>query len=252
MDVVIPLIKDTYWGDESIRYTLRSIEENYKDCGKVIIIGHRPSWLDTDKVVWIKHDNQHLKDKIRNFRAYDISCKLSIVVDIREISNPFLYTYDDVCFLKPVHDDEFFQPLAYSERVNPNGSANTAKWRRLLMNTLEMCRKEGYTTYHYETHLPRAFEKRNLKELIEDFNLKRNPYLFSSLYYNKYFGGVPKFLTRDMPSYKASFLHRINEPHIVDALIKGRTFLNYDDQGLTPLLQEKIKSFYPKKSSYER
>jgi hypothetical protein len=45
IDVVYPLGTGSVWQDNELRYSLRSLEKNFPDLGRVYVVGHKPDWL---------------------------------------------------------------------------------------------------------------------------------------------------------------------------------------------------------------
>jgi len=97
------------WG--TLRYVLRSIEQNCPWYHKIYLIteGHYPEWLDInhERIVLVTHkelyfDSSHLPV----FSSSSIEMNL---VNIKGLSEKFVYMNDDTLILKPTEEDRFFQ-----------------------------------------------------------------------------------------------------------------------------------------------
>jgi hypothetical protein len=64
IDVVYTLGTESSWQDNELRYSLRSLERNFPDLGRVWIVGHKPAWLTG--VVHIPMADVHKQNKDAN------------------------------------------------------------------------------------------------------------------------------------------------------------------------------------------
>ena len=171
-----------------------------------------------------------------------------------EISEKFIYTYDDILLLKEA-DTEKLAAIYQIEKAKD--LKPTTKYRQLLINAFETLRKAKLTDYNCETHLPRVYSKKNMIEVFKQFSPIKNRLLIHSLYANKFID--KPILMEKGDGIKAGYYGKANEwsyssksnKATLKKTIDKATFLNFNDQGLSDKLIEIIKEKFSEKSSFE-
>jgi len=97
------------WG--TLRYVLRGIEKNCSWYNKIYIIteGHLPAWLDIehDKIIIVTHDDLYInKSHLPVFNSSSIEMNL---INIKGLSDKFVYLNDDTLILKNLDKTRFFK-----------------------------------------------------------------------------------------------------------------------------------------------
>jgi len=62
IDVVYPLGSGSAWDNNELRYSLRSLENNLLDLGRVFVVGQRPPWLVEAVHIPMEDTHRHNKD----------------------------------------------------------------------------------------------------------------------------------------------------------------------------------------------
>ena len=95
-DIVYILRTDPrFYKNDDIKYSLRSLDKNFKGKGKVFIVGGRPNWINVNTVTHI-----YAEDKERN-KLVNAIHKILIACKDKRISEDFiLLMNDDFLFLK--------------------------------------------------------------------------------------------------------------------------------------------------------
>jgi len=262
VSVIIPYVQTRGSGFEELRYALRSIERNLKLNAEldVVIIGDCPSWVRNVRHIEIDRD---AKAEFTN--CFDINRKMSRIINDQNISDQFIYTYDDIYFLKPVGPQFFDRRICVRElderrRTESLASGKFTTFRKLIWKTFDALRAQGCRQiYNYETHLPRAFDKFRMQEVFNTYAPTFNRLLFSSLYFNHFYRAEnPKMLVADETKIKAGFygdpdplsFPSENEEG-VKQLFSEYVIANHNDEGLSPALAKTIMERFPDKSKYE-
>jgi len=97
------------WG--TLKYVLRGIEQNCAWYNKIYIIteGHVPVWLDIghEKITLVAHKELYIKkEHLPVFNSSSIEMNL---VNIKGLSDKFIYLNDDTLILKKINKDRFFK-----------------------------------------------------------------------------------------------------------------------------------------------
>ena len=123
IDVVYPLGTGSRWNDNELRYSLRSLEKNFPDLGRVWIVGHRPAWLTG--VVHVAMDDVHRHNKDANLIDKILAaCRAGV-------SERFVRMSDDQVFLRPVRFADM-KPLHYGDITSKSDWPAGGWWRRLV------------------------------------------------------------------------------------------------------------------------
>lgn len=239
MTTVVYIYEPVKTEGEELRYSLRSLS-NYQFEHNVMIVGNPPSWYKGAGVRLSRYKGNSYT------RAFDVVKKLKAAIESKNVTEDFIFMYDDQYVLQPT-TLEHLAPCAQAEiqkgkRIPSTGSD---KYKDLLNWTFDELDIKGQV-WNYETHLPRKFNKTLLKSIIDGYNLTENPRLVSSLYYNEYFD-KPTYMASDM---KIGF-YQVTTPEKIRKEIKGKRFLNHNDgvgvKNILPVLNE----LFPNPSKYE-
>lgn len=250
-DIVIPYVHKKASSDE-LKYAIRSIEKNFKDPFRVIIIGDLPPWAN-DK---LKEFNipATLISGMPYCHAFDVNNKIRLVLSSGLLGDSFIYTYDDIMFIAPVSYPDITllkaDSLIQGEDHILQNSTGSRKWNNLLIHAYQFLVKQNKPTYCYETHLPRHFRTIQLQILFDDPLLQVDPFLFSTLYYNMNFKTKPVIIGDPRCNIKAGLQSQENVKTI-RRLCEGKKFLNFNNKGVNPQLFKFLHELFPDKSSFE-
>lgn len=171
-----------YWhrgaSDDEIRWSVRSIEQNYQGKSKITIIGDKPPWYSGHYIPQARV-GKHATN--RPFR--DMLTKVWTMATHSEIDQEFVWMMDDVYLIKPVTIDDLATPRAVRWFESESNS-----WQKRKRNTMVALTQAGRTTHDYATHLPHVAEKDKLRHIYDEFNLHENTMLWEVLYGNTFRG----------------------------------------------------------------
>lgn len=94
MDIVYILGKGSCWGDNEIRFSLRSVEKNVLDVGNVFIVGECPDWLKN--ITHIPAEDFSSRKWRNAFHKIGVACRDS------RVSEDFLLMNDDFFIMQNV------------------------------------------------------------------------------------------------------------------------------------------------------
>ena len=164
IDILIPLGKGTGWDDNELRYSLRSIEQYLDNIGNIYIIGLQPSWLKN--VIHVPHPDVHISSKFRN---QNILQKILFTIQHYEVSNNFVFTNDDIFFLKELNTDNLmtYTDCTLQQYLERNPLLNGI-YKRAVLATIQHLRENNLPMQHYDNHTPIIYNKFKFLQIFEN------------------------------------------------------------------------------------
>ena len=250
IDIYYPYFeREARW--EELRFSLRSMEQNFRTEFRVWIVGDLPAWINPETVHHIPH--RRCEGMPEN-TTYDAITKLLLFINHPDTSIHFVRMYDDIYMLQPVmiSDLTTFRAMFDYTDVPPRDGV----WWDQLRRTLDAVIRKGYHGWNTETHLPEFFNKERMKWVIDAYDALSRRLLTSTLYFNTYFvearpemwpqcRGIQFYNNVDNDFYTSS-------TGDVAAKCAGKLFLNHNNAGLNDNLKRFIVASFPHKSRFER
>ena len=242
MDFVFVLGKGSKWDNNELRFTLRSIEKNAKNYGKIVIVGEKPPWIQ---------DVLHIpfKDVFSPGKNADgnMVLKVQAAVYHPEVSDEFIYINDDELFLVP---QDVTRLGWYHKGQMINFRTVTwlhGFWRLRLHRTMRTLVEKGLTSYHYDNHLPFRMEKKKFLKCYSAFDFGDNiGYTINSMY-----GNFHKVQGTKITNHKLRVFGPMTREEI-DRRIDRRLYLTFNDNGLNKDMVGWLKDTFPTPSKYEK
>ena len=252
IDIVYQYIDVVSWTE--LRHSLRSIEKHFKGECRIWIVGDLPGWVQN-----VQHIPHVRNNKIALTNCYDACRKMELVINHPELTEDFIYMYDDIYFLKDTTREELEYPLYAVEDMTKMITRNKqTKHQRMRWETYDTLVRRGYGCCNFENHLPKVFSKALMRAMFEMYDPKESRLLFSTLYYNTFFGEIPPVLLHKDDQAKAEFFgvddkfgfRNLNQEQL-SRLLEGKRFLNHNDKGLNSTLKRFIEARFHDKCNYE-
>ena len=228
----------TVWRE--LAFSVGSIRKHYQGRAKIFVVGDPPG------IRGCIHIPHKVEEGVKVNKAIDSILKLQLIADHPDINEDFVYMYDDIIFINNVSKKDLSLLVAHNkveditEYIEKLRRKPSPKWISLFRITFHKLQKGGKGSWNYETHLPRIFNKKKVKQVIEAYDMQQQTLLFASAYFN-YFNPGPTTTLDKLPYFKAGFYHPINDMDKIRREMKFKKFLNYDDIGLTKQLQQVIR-----------
>lgn len=235
-DIVIPYLKST---NSNLALVINSIKQNAQFEHRIVVIGDDP------KIPGIHHIPHTRAQNITSPKLRDSYDKLKIIISEKSISEDFIYTYDDVYWNKPV-TLEFFEKAIALNLFNPSKNGTLQGWAAHLSRTINMLHESGHTTWNYETHLPRLYNKEKIRKVLGFPGSFKN-LLIATVYFNVFYNDTPILFNKSL-NIKAGFYGQHSPysykdmgdlPKICDANI----FINHNQAGITQNLKDYLNKF---------
>lgn len=237
IDVVYPLGTGSRWSDNELRYSLRSLEKNFPELGRVFIVGRKPAWL-----TGVEHIP--FPDKYRGNKDANLITKVLAACEAG-ISKEFIRLSDDELFPLPTRYREMVA-LHWGDLKEKSDAFFASTWKSHLRNTRNRMASLGLSTFHFDTHTPNAYDREKFKAVMADHPWEKVPMTINTLYYN-----ATQATGRPANSETVSF-HRAekNIGKIRQRLGRAK-YLNYNDAGLTLAMKTMLEELFPEPSKYE-
>jgi hypothetical protein len=241
VDVIYPVGSGSRWDNNELRYSLRALEKNFLDLGRVFVCGAKPPWLTN--VIHIdvpdlpRNKDANLIDKVL------AACKAGM-------SDLFVRSSDDELILRPVHASDLlhFHGGNLAERGEAFFSQNP--WHERLRHTYNALRRRGVSTWHFDTHIPTLCQKALFEKVASEYPYgKGRGYTINTWYLNH--EGVenpPPLDGRKLTLERATPGGSVAE---IRAKIAGKQYLGYNDAGLTAALKQVLQEMFPTPSRFE-
>jgi hypothetical protein len=230
MDVVIPLGSGSKWKDNELKFALRSIEKHLKGYDKVFIVGNCPKWLQN--VIHIPCPD------IPGRKEFSIFSKIMKAVEDERCSEDFVFSNDDIFFLKDIHVNEF--KYWYEGTLGEKYVKTHGHYKGAISNTMPYC-YYGCDDGYFDIHAPIIYNKYGIKELSKyDWSKE---YVIKSLYSSRFATEVDF-----MPDLK---INMAMSYELIKAKIKDRLFLSIGTYGVCPAMTKVLTELFPNKSKYE-
>lgn len=251
--IVIPYIMGPYNGLE-LRFALRSIQKYFStQFGgphniNIFILGEKPNWLQN-----VVHVNTQKTEVTPFMRFLDTTRKLNIAAHMNEISNDFIYMYDDTIFLNIVSVNDIAklratQDMRYVDFNNIKYEIN--KWHHLIKKCNSELVLAKKSQYNYETHLPRMYSREKIAALIQKYRMDENPYNFATMYFNSYFSDLKPEIIGERNQYKLG-LYKKRSIQTIRRMTQNQKILNFSPEAFNRDLIEYLHKKLFEKSIYE-
>lgn len=241
--VCIPFLQAAAQGEE-LKYALRSMERNFREDFKVVIIGDRPEWL-SDEALHIGHGCMSKNPQV------DVIDKIKTIVGCEEVPDKFVWTNDDIYFVSPVSfsDIETLKIVGDLKDMPKAGTVYGVNRDK----TIALLDGAKLPTRNFATHLPIVFEKEKIVTLFEEFDeLNEGGFLFSSVYFNRHFADwKPILLDWVNDNWSLRLVSKNPDPDKFRKIVNRSKWLNNSENGYSDLLVNYLEKRFPEKSKFE-
>ncbi|MCY1720173.1 hypothetical protein OU798_07455 [Prolixibacteraceae bacterium Z1-6] len=242
MDIVYVLGTGSGWNDNEIRFSLRSIEKNLRNVGKVFVVGQCPAFLQN--IIHIPAAD--IFEPGLNADG-NIITKVLAACNDKRLSDDFLFINDDHLVLNPMNIEDV-PPLHKGDMCTFNADYWKLNfWRGRLKRTKEILERKGYTTLHFDCHTPIIFNKTHFPEIVEQFNYKDDiGYTMKSLYGNVMYPDAPFLIDQKRTVFSHYTVEQLNER------LAAADFMSFNDLGLNRSLKWWLIENFTSKSRFEK
>lgn len=245
IDVVYVLGTGSRWDNNEIRFSLRSLEKNLKNMGRVFVVGECPNFLQN--VIHIPANDEFNP----NVNADgNIILKVLTACKDERLSEDFLFINDDHLVLKSMDANEVPPIHKGNMQKFPEEYWRLNYWRGRLKRTMETLVDLNLPCYHFDCHTPILFNKTAFPEVMTNFDFKDGIGLtMKSLYGNLMYAG--KGVRVKLKGQKRTVFHNYTL-HQLDERLAVCDFMSFNDQGLNRSLKRWLFRNFPQPSTFEK
>lgn len=236
-DVVYVLGSGSFWGDNELRFSLRSLQDFVSDMGTVYVVGAKPKWLGD--VVHLPYPDKHVC-KERNIME-----KMAYCCGHPDLSDDFLHVHDDHFALAPTRASDIPSWAGGSlESMAARVKAGN-HWGQAVANTDKALKAQGLTTHNFDLHYPMLFNKNLFPEIMDRYDWRgtERGFVVKSLYANTV--PIVPVINSDL---------KINQRYELRELVnrlKGRPWFSLGNAGLNGHMKKLLGALYPNRSRFE-
>ena len=240
IDVMYPLGSGSKWNNGELRYSLRALEKNFLDLGRVFICTTSlPPWLTG--VVHIPVPDTHRRNKDANLIDKVLAACNAGITDF------FVRSSDDQMLLMPMHTSDFKKYHA-GQLSTKSAAFWKGAWKKRMRHTYKVLTRNQMPSLHFDTHIPTLYDRDLFRDVMGRYRYARGiGYCINTLYVNHEALHNPPPLGKR----KLTLEKPVNDPAILRSAISGRQFLGYNDKGLTPAIKQVLQELFPTPSRFE-
>lgn len=235
--VVIPYKKSDSQGKE-LMLAIMGWRRHFKENMQMIIVGDREDFFD-ETILHIPHecntDNPPL----------DIVAKLKELFTVCPEIEDFVLTNDDIY---PVNDFDLTEVRLFKcDGLLSDSKSIGNLYAKNRQKTLELLRKEGKPIYDYGCHTPILMNAEQLLEMFEKYDMEKNSYLVSSLYFNTYYPSrIPLKISLETDHLKVGVYKKTANLGRLPGFMKRKIWVNNSQSGWTPEFEKIMVDYYAK------
>ena len=175
-----------------LRYSMRSAIANLGDVKNCVLCGDDPGWFSGKRIAVERFEKHHARNEfgsVRYAKWIDSAIKLQAIIDCPDVTENFLWFYDDSFVTGKTSIIELSRPCASGQLHTGDPLASVRhKWREVRRRTHVALDSRGLTTHDFSTHMPVVFNKTKLQQTMSEFDVRHNARCIESLYMNQHFG----------------------------------------------------------------
>jgi hypothetical protein len=246
---------------QELRYSLRSIEKNFKQEVEVVICSPEPATFLKPETYRHLPQQRVQPNTPASPSMFDVGRKLLRASIDPLISDPFLMVHDDFFFLKKtkMRDLESYLTLVM-DSVNAPAVNRDNPFIESLWRASQILSNSKMPTWNPCLHLPRLMNKK-ASEMAAKVCCETGAN-WEMLYFNYTLGkGKRVSFYSKTSNLKAGFYgadnlfgYHVEEGDTlasVSRIIEPRQFLSFNDKGFDPIIAEYLENKFPEKSRWE-
>jgi hypothetical protein len=253
IDVVYVLGRGSIWMDNEIRYSIRSFKKHFRDLRNIIIVGECPYWLRDVIHIPVQDNNAFVKDSRMLLKLAE-ACK-----DPR-VSDQFIFCTDDTLLntdlsfsdFKGWHEGAIMydaeKDIQEHRHVGHHDSTfKPSAWYDYVYATGTELKKRGLADKNYDrAHCPQPVDKKEFLQVLAKWDIYNNAFTCSNIYLNS----STLFPGEDIRGRNGKIYNPMT-PDEIRMYLADKIVFNFNDHGLTDVLQDELQVMFPDESEYE-
>ena len=242
MDILYVVGIGSEWNDNELRYSLRSIDKNGKNVGRIFICSETlPKFINPEAVVHVPfHESGTIKHR-------NIMDKIEFVMRNTNIADDFLLSSDDHFYIREADFDNY--PLYHKGEMYEHWESKKEYFRSMI-ETKRLLLKHGLTTYstnpHCNTHFSRPLYMEHIALMDEAKQLRHGGEVNCLMGNLMVAAGVEPVLYEDIKIKRF-----IDREELLRLLGDAHCFSIYDN-ALEWGIKDYLREQFPDKSRWEK
>lgn len=147
MDILYVVGTGSIWGNNELRYSLRSIEKNGINVRNVYIVGYIPRWINRKTVRCMELQD---RTKVKHYNI--LNAIIAGATYFEDLGTEFLYSSDDHFYLRPTDFDNYpiFRKRELISKLDPNDGCPI--YHTTLVSTYKLLKEYKLTTHNFAWH----------------------------------------------------------------------------------------------------
>ena len=236
---------------EELRYSIRSVSENFLDLRHIWIVGdgNQPWLQDVNTINATREysDNVFVKN-------YDYTQMLLAAALSPAVSDPFLAINDDHYLLAPMTAEMIADRVLVREDMSvytpeERATADT-EWKLAMWEQYDRLRHAKLGGWNFECHTPVLVEKQKILHTWAFFGYGAGRLIWKSAYFNMF---PPANATASLSESSGHKFGAYTDISYSEIKQRGNAaiYLNHNDEGLNDDLKRYIQERFPNPSPYE-
>lgn len=237
-DIVYIVGKGSFWQNNELKFSLRSLDMYMKNYRHVVIVGELPEFVNPRSVVHIPFEDTHKNKAVNIMRKVLRAC-----VD-HQLTENITVMNDDYFLLKDLNASKI--PYYFKNTLDEAMANNVpaSEFHMHLAATKAVLKMSKKPLLNFDGHYPIIYNRNQMAKIIDDYDWNNNyGYVLRSIYCNSL------FITGE---YKTDIKLNISrfEPAILK-MIHGADCFSIGDKAINKSLYVVLKRLYPNKSKFE-
>lgn len=253
IDVVYVLGKGSKWGDNEIRYSIRSFVKHFKDLRNIVVVGECPSWLNG--VLQIKMpDNYNLNKDARMLKKIKAACSHPDVSDQFVVCTDDTFLNADLKFadFKGWHEGPIMYDAEKDLKDHRSAGHSTkeikpSRWLDFVYATGEELKRRNLPDNNYDrAHCPQPIDKKEFLSILLEWDYINNHYTNANIYQNS----TSVFPGEDIKGRNGKIYNPMPADEL-ESYLADKIVFNINDNGLNEAMKVLILLKFPEASEYE-
>lgn len=242
VDLVYVLGSGSQWNNNELRISLRSVERNLKNFGKIFVVGEDPGFLSSN-VIYI-----YYPDEISTRNADgNMARKIIRACADPRLSDNFLFMNDDFIINKEIDAAEIPWMHKGDMKDRPPKFWKSQFYRYRLRRTFDVLSERNLPTLQYDYHAPMLMNKKKFPQVMAKFDYAADiGYTFRSLYGNSLKLKAEPLVDQKITMYESYTLAQIK------ARVALPVFVGYNDLGLNNSFKYWMVTTFHEQSRFEK
>ncbi len=243
LTVVIPFKASMAKGNE-LQYAVRAWEKHLPNV-RIVVIGDSLPWFGKG-IIHIEHKAEDVNPQV------DVAQKMMAAIASDEVPESFIWSNDDIYPVSNLMYEDLMV-LKANGRLGRKGTPGSVYSKNGDRTLAALKKAKIENPWDFATHTPVVLWKKELAEVIQQFNCDKEGHLVYTLYANTLYQGFNPIIVDNgsRGSIVASVYRSDPDKGILEKAFAERKFINNNDKGW-PAVKPYLSKLFGEKSRFEK